>query len=703
MLNLQRSCLPFLLLASSCASGPYPEAHRSDVVEDYHGTAVADPYRWLEDPDSDQTRAWIEDQNGLTRTHLESIEAREFIAKRVEELWTYEAIGVPTRHGDWYYSTYNDGSMSQAQIVRSRTPGGPRELVLDPGTFSEDGTVSLGGTSYSHSGRYLAYGKSDGGSDWRVWHVMDLETGEELPDMVDWSRFSTPSWAADDSGFYYSRYPETEDRLTAPALNQTVWFHRLGTDQADDILVHEDPENPQRGFGAIATKDGRWLLMYVREGTARKNRLWFKDLRDPDADWNRRFDAFDAQYMPVANQEGRFWIQTDLDAPLGRVISVDATSADSPIVEVVAQATSVLNSATYVGDRLFLTYLEDAITRVRMASPDGEDLGALELPMLGTAWGFRGEIGGEETFFGIGGYTSPTTAWRLPLDTMEASMVSRPNIPFASDDYETVQEFYTSKDGTRIPLFITRKKGTEMDGDRPTLLYGYGGFNVSMVPFFSSATAAWLDLGGVYAVACLRGGGEYGREWHQAGTLARKQNVFDDFIAAAEALIDMGYTRAGRLAIQGGSNGGLLVGACLNQRPDLFAAGLPAVGVMDMLRYHLFTIGAAWASDYGRSDDPDMFPHLLAYSPYHNVQEGGVYPAVLVTTGDHDDRVVPAHSYKYAAALQHAQGGDAPILIRIETRAGHGAGKSREQSILEIADRWAFLVEHLGMELDGDQ
>lgn len=703
MLNLQRSFLPFLLLASSCASGPYPEAHRSDVVEDYHGTAVADPYRWLEDPDSDQTRAWIEDQNGLTRTHLESIEAREFIAKRVEELWTYEAIGVPTRHGDWYYSTYNDGSMSQAQIVRSRTPGGPRELVLDPGTFSEDGTVSLGGTSYSHSGRYLAYGKSDGGSDWRAWHVKDLETGKDLPDMVDWSRFSTPSWAADDSGFYYSRYPETEDRLTAPALNQTVWFHRLGTDQADDILVHEDPENPQRGFGAIATKDGRWLLMYVREGTARKNRLWFKDLQDPAADWNRRFDAFDAQYMPVANREGRFWIQTDLDAPLGRVISVDATRGDSPLVEVVAQARSVLNSATYVGDRLFLTYLEDAITRVRMASPDGEDLGALELPMLGTAWGFRGEIGGEETFFGIGGYTSPTTAWRLPLDTMEASMVSRPNIPFASDDYETVQEFYTSKDGTRIPLFITRKKGTEMDGNRPTLLYGYGGFNVSMVPFFSSATAAWLDLGGVYAVACLRGGGEYGREWHQAGTLARKQNVFDDFIAAAEALIDMGYTRAGRLAIQGGSNGGLLVGACLNQRPDLFAAGLPAVGVMDMLRYHLFTIGAAWASDYGRSDDPDMFPHLLAYSPYHNVREGGVYPAVLVTTGDHDDRVVPAHSYKYAAALQHAQGGEAPILIRIETRAGHGAGKSREQSILEIADRWAFLVEHLGMELDGDQ
>ncbi|MEM1449180.1 MAG: prolyl oligopeptidase family serine peptidase [Planctomycetota bacterium] len=681
-------------------SGPYPATPRVGVVDEYHGTVVADPYRWLEDPDSAETRAWIEAQNEVTRAHLEEIDGRAAIAEQVAALWTYERFGTPSKHGDWYYFSYDDGTLNQPQIVRSRALGEPHEVVLDPNTFSEDGTVSLGGMSYSHDGRYLAYGTSDGGSDWRLWRIRDLKTGEDLPDLIDWARFSSPSWAADDSGFYYGRYPETDERLTAPALNQAVYFHTLGQNQSEDALIHEDPEHPERGFSAFTSRDGRWLMMWVREGTARKNRLWFKDLAaGPRSPWNKRFDDFDAQYVPLGNVGSIVWLRTDLDAPMGRVVTVDASIPKAPLIEIVPEADAVLSAASYVGDRLFLTYLEDALTRVRTVDPSGNALGDVELPGVGTASGFGGEIGDEETFFGFSAYTSPTSTYRFDVATGAVTLVQRPRVPFDSDAYETEQIFFSSKDGTRVPMFLTYRKGLERDGSHPTLLYGYGGFNISMRPGFSPANAAWLDMGGVYAVACLRGGGEYGREWHQAGTKERKQNVFDDFIAAAEHLVDTGVTRPERLGIFGGSNGGLLVGACVNQRPDLYGAAIPAVGVMDMLRYHRFTIGAAWASDYGRSDDPEMFPYLYAYSPYHNATPGTSYPAIMVTTADHDDRVVPAHSFKYASAMQFAQAGDEPVLIRIDTRAGHGAGKSRQQSIEEVADRWAFFAHHLGLEV----
>ena len=683
---------------AEAAPPPPPVTERVGVVDDYGETVVADPYRWLEDPDSAETRAWIDAQNAVTRAHLDAAPGRDVIEANVRELWTYESYGTPSEHGGWYYFTYDDGTMSQSQLVRSRTPGGERELVLDPNTFSEDGTVSLGGLSFSRSGRYLAYGTSDGGSDWRLWRVRDLETGRDLPDVIDWSRFSSPAWSADDSGFYYGRYPETDERLTARAVFQSVHYHALGTDQSEDVLVHEDPENPERGFAALPSRDGRWLVLYVREGTARKNRLWFKDLsQGPDAPWNRRFDAFDAQYTPLGNVGSTFWIQTDAGAPLGRVVTVDAADPEAPLVEVVPERESVLTSASYVGDRLVLTYLEDAISRVRTATPTGRPLDDVRLPGVGTASGFDGEIGDDETFFSFSTFTTPLSTYRLDLTTGRVERVRRPRVPFDSDAFVTDRLFYRSADGTRVPLFVTRREGTQRDGTNPTLLYGYGGFNIAMRPRYSPAVAAWLELGGTYAVACLRGGGEYGREWHLAGTRERKQNVFDDFVAAAEFLVAERWTDRDHLAIAGGSNGGLLVGACVNQRPDLFAAAIPAVGVMDMLRYHRFTIGAAWASDYGRSDDPEMFPHLLAYSPYHNATPGTDYPAVLVTTADHDDRVVPAHSYKYAAAMQYAQSGDAPILIRIDTRAGHGAGRSREQEIDETVDRWAFLAQHLGM------
>ena len=703
-----------LALLAETAGVVYPETPRGEVVDDYHGTPVADPYRWLEQVDSEETRTWIEAQNELTESILAAIPEREAIRQRVDALWTYERYGLPTKEGGWYYMTYDDGAMSQPQIVRVPAMGRRgHDVVLDPNTFSEDGTVSLGGTSWSRGGRYLAYGLSDGGSDWRTWRVRDLERGEDLEDVIEWSRFSTPTWNPDDSGFWYGRYPQPpagENKLLAAAGAQSVWYHRLGTPQGEDVLVHEDPDNPMRAFGMVVTDDDRFLVMIVREGTQRMNRLWVRELAAGDeAPWIRVFDDFDAQYYPLGNDGWNFYIRTDKDAPKGRIVRVDCSRPanplegplENPLEEVVGEGEHALTSAAMIGGRLIVHYLVDALSEVRLFEQGGQEVGRVPLPGPGTARGFGGRQTDHETFFSFGSYTTPSATYRLDPHSGEVSVVWRPRVPFDPAAYETRQVFYESADGTPIPLFVTQHRDLDPALPRPTLLYGYGGFNIPMRPGFSPAVAAWLELGGTYAVACLRGGGEYGREWHLAGTKERKQNVFDDFIAAAEHLLSEGVTTPAQLAILGGSNGGLLVGACLNQRPELFGAALPAVGVMDMLRYHLFTIGRAWASDYGRSDDPEMFPHLLAYSPYQNVREGATYPATLITTADHDDRVVPCHSFKYAAALQHAQAGEDPLLIRIETRAGHGAGKSREQAVAEVADRWAFLVAQLGMEIDG--
>ena len=547
----------------------------------------------------------------------------------------------------------------------------------------------------------MAYGQSDGGSDWRTWRVRDLETGLDLPlDVIEWSRFSNPTWDRQDAGFYYGRYSAIADRLTAEAGLQRIWYHRLGSSQSEDVLIYEDPEHPDRMQSVSLTDDGRFLLLFGSEGTAPRNRLHSKDLEaGPDAPWIPVFDDFDAQYTPLGNEGWTFWIKTDKDAPLGRVVKVDCSRPGNPLQDVVPEGQHVLSSGSLIGGRLYLSYLAHARSTVLVYDRDGSPVGPLALPGLGSASGFRGRQQDTETFFRFSSFATPPSIYRVDVATAEVSLVRRAHVPFDAEAFEVHQYFYPSRDGTRIPIFVTHKRGLELDGTHPTLLTGYGGFNISVRPRFSTQAASWLSLGGIYAVACLRGGGEYGRPWHEAGTLQRKQNVFDDFIAAAEWLTNAGYTRPSKLAILGGSNGGLLVGATLNQRPDLFGAALPAVGVMDMLRYHTFTIGKAWASDYGRSDDPHLFPTLLAYSPVHNAIVGTRYPATLITTADHDDRVVPAHSYKYAAALQHAQAGSAPILIRIETRAGHGAGKSREQAINEVADRWAFLVEHLHMEL----
>ncbi len=683
---------------SSTAISRAPEPPRAEVVDFYHGMAVEDPYRPLEDTDAPQTRAWIEAENARTQAWIAEVPERAALHARLTELFAYERYGIPEEHGGAYYFTYNDGKMEQNILCRVPSLQGAQEVVLDPNRLSADGTVSLGGTSYSKDGRYLAYGLSDGGSDWRSWRVLDLSSGTELPERLEWIKFTQPAWTHDGAGFFYSRFPEVDDKLESSNKGQSIYYHRVGTEQAEDVLAYDDPEHPRRFYWPIVTDDGRFLLLGIAESSGEENRLYIRELSAQSDEWIRLFDEPDAQYAPITNEGWLLWLETTKDAPNGRVVKVDARAPGGPLVEVIPERPAVLRGVSRVGDRLFATYIEDAHDVVRAFDLQGGELGTIELPGAGTVSGFRGEPDDVETFYAYSDATTTPTIWRYDLATATAGPFKAPVTAFDPAPYQTRQVFYRSKDGTRIPMWITSRKGIALgSGGQPTLLYGYGGFNSSLTPSYSPATAMWLEMGGVWAVANLRGGGEYGRAWHEAGTREHKQNVFDDFIAAGEYLVAEGYTRPEKLAILGGSNGGLLVGACSNQRPDLFAAALPAVGVMDMLRYHLFTAGWAWASDYGTSDDPQLFPVLHAYSPLHNVKPGTHYPATFITTGDHDDRVVPGHSFKYAAALQAAQGGDAPILIRIETRAGHGAGKSLTQTLEETADRYAFLLRTLQM------
>jgi len=709
MSPLRAALLASPLLAIACA-GPgahplYPLAPRGEVVDDYHGTLVPDPYRWLESSETPQVRRWIDAQNRLTRAHLDAIPGRDAVRTVLERLSAVERYGMPSQHGRRYYFSYNDGVMGQAQLVRAETPGADIadcHVILDPNTWSDDGTISLGGTSFSPSGRYLAYGQSDGGSDWRTWRVRDLDTGRDLPDVIQWSRFSRPSWKHDDSGFYYLRFPESDNRLIEKDLRPSLYYHGLGTLQEEDVLTYEDPRNLDRSFGISVTEDdGRFEVLFQRRGTTRKNWLWFRETASgASGEWVRTFDAFDATYLPLGNDGWDFWIWTDKGAPRGRIVKVDCSAPGNEWSEVVPEREHTLTSAAMIGGRLVCHYLVDARSEVVVFETGGATVEKLELPGAGSVSGLSGRQRKAETFLTYSSFAAPGITYRYDVQASQLEEVRRASLDVDVDRYVAKQVFFESRDGTRVPLFIVHARGVALDGSNPTLLYGYGGFNIAMRPRFSPYGTAWLELGGVYAVCCMRGGGEYGREWYRAGTLDRKQNVFDDFIGAAEHLVELGYTSPGRIAIQGGSNGGLLVGACVNQRPDLYGAALPAVGVMDMLRYHEWTIGVAWASDYGLSSDPEMFPHLLAYSPVHNATPGTEYPAVLVTTGDHDDRVVPYHSFKYAAAMQHAQAGEAPVLIRIETRAGHGAGKSREQRVEEMTDQFSFLIQHLGVEVD---
>jgi len=680
----------------------YPHARRADQTDDYHGTIVADPYRWLEDPDSPETRAWIEAENALTFDFLAQIPAREAIQTRMTALWDYERYGMPYLQGGRYFYGRNDGLQPQSVLYVSETLDGEPRVLLDPNTLSPDGTVALAGYAISEDGRHMAYGLATAGSDWNEWRVRDVDTGEDRADVLRWVKFSGASWAKDGSGFYYSRYaaPAPGEELQQTNYYQKLYFHALGTPQEADVLVYERPDEKEWSFGGHVSEDGAYLLISIGQGTERKNRLYYKSLVEPDAPVVALLDEFDASYGFLGREGTQFWLETDNHAPRGRVVAVDiADPAPARWREVIPEAEETLQGVSLVGERFFASYLKDAHTLVKVFGLDGTLEREVALPGLGSAGGFGGKRHYTETFYAYTSFTVPTTLYRYDIPAGTSAVYRRPQVAFDPSDYETRQVFYESKDGTRIPLFLTHKKGLTLDGQNPTYLYGYGGFDISLTPSFSPGQIVWLEMGGVLAVANLRGGGEYGKAWHDAGRRHNKQNVFDDFIAAAEWLVAGGYTSTPKLAIGGGSNGGLLVGACLTQRPDLFGACLPAVGVLDMLRFHKFTIGWGWVPDYGSADVPEDFPVLHAYSPLHNLEPGTTYPATLVTTGDHDDRVVPAHSFKFAAALQAAQGGDAPTLIRIETRAGHGAGKPTAKVIEEAADRWAFLVKVLGMEV----
>src|SRR2546426_4177152 len=682
----------------------YPAARKSDVVDDYHGTRVPDPYRWLEDPDSPESRAWIEAQNRLTAAYVAEIPARRAIRERLTKLWNYPKYGTPFRKARRYFFFKNDGLQNQSVLYKQASLTADPETLLDPNLLSEDGTVALSTLAVSDDARLLAFGTSASGSDWEEFRVRDIARGRDLSDHLQWVKFSGASWTSDGAGFFYSRYPEPVDKaLTDVNRFQRLYYHRVGTDQAQDVLVYERPDQPDWGMNAEVTDDGRYAVLNVWLGTDRRNRVYYLDLKDAKrpqvtGEVVQLLDAFDASYAFVGNDGPVFYFLTDLDAPRKRVIAIDTRHPErARWREIIPQGSDVLDGVQIIHDTFVANYMHDASSRLRLFALDGRFVKDLPLPTLGSIGGISGERKDDEMFYAFTSFLYPTTIFRYDFKSGVTSVFKAPAIDFDPSGYETKQLFYTSRDGTRVPMFITHRKGLRLDGSNPTYLYGYGGFNISLTPSLSVAMLAWLEMGGVYAVPNLRGGGEYGEEWHQAGMHDKKQNVFDDFIAAAEYLIAQGYTSPAKLAIAGGSNGGLLVGAVITQRPELFGAALPAVGVMDMLRFHKFTIGWAWVTDYGSADSAAQFPYLYKYSPLHNIRAGTRYSATLVTTADHDDRVVPGHSFKFTAALQAAQAGPQPVLIEIETKAGHGAGKPTSKLIEEQADRFAFLVRNLGM------
>ena len=680
----------------------YPVAHKADVSDDYHGTKVDDPYRWLEDDHAPETKAWVEAENKVTESYLAAIPQRGAIRTRLKTLWNYERIGIPFEMGGkWFYSR-NSGLQNQAVLHVADTLGGESRVLLDPNTLSPDGTVSLSSYSPSENGKLLAYALSTGGSDWEEIRVRDIATGKDLDDRVQWVKFSGLSWLKDGSGFFYSRFDEPKEGMALTGKNefQKLCFHRIGTPQSADTLVYERKDHAEWGFSGYVTEDGRYLVVSVSEGSQPENRLFYKDLQSPDSVMVELLPEANASYNFIDNDGSVFFIRTDLDAPRGRVIAIDLKQPQRENwKELIPQSPKdLLEDVSSVGGQLICTWLRDAKNAVTCHAFSGGQLREIALPGIGSVGGFDGRRKDTRTFYAFTSFTEPGAIYEFDLSTGESKLWKKPTVGFDSAAYETRQTFYKSKDGTRIPMFIVAKRGVELNGQNPTLLYGYGGFNISLTPGFAVPRAVWLEMGGVLAIANLRGGGEYGREWHQAGVRVRKQNSFDDFIRAGEWLIANGYTSKEKLAIQGGSNGGLLVGACMTQRPELFAAALPDVGVMDMLRFDRFTIGWAWRSDYGSSASPEEFKTLFAYSPYHRLKPGVRYPATLITTADHDDRVVPAHSFKFAARLQEYQAKNGPpVLIRIETKAGHGAGRALNKTIEMVADQWAFLAKTLGM------
>ncbi len=712
---MRRSAIALVLFAATSCSGPKTlsdsspdpvpptpaETLKAGATDTFFGTEVADPFRWLEDDvrESAAVADWVEAQNAVTFAYLEALPRRDAIAARLTEMWSYRRFGTPAKHGDHYYRWENDGLQPQSVMYRSDEPLGQPSVVIDPNTWSEEGTSAYAGGEFSKDGRLLAYGISDAGSDWSTWRVLDLASMTHVGGELEWIKFSGAAWLPDGSGFFYARYdaPAEGDAFQAANLNQQIFLHRTGTEQSEDRLIYARPDHPTWSFAPILTEDGRWMVVHVWE-SGTPNLVHVLDLQDIGSDAIELVAEFTDSYSCLGGEGTRLWFETNADAPRGSVVTVDiAEDRTATWTTVVPEGADTLQSARLVGNRIVAQYMSDASTRVRLFEPDGSNLTEVALPGIGTADGFGGKLDSTETFFSFQSFATPPGIYRYDFESGATELLGEPELPFDAGKYTVSQVFYESEDGTSVPMFLAHAGDLDLDRPHPTLLYGYGGFNISLTPSFSVARLAWMEMGGVFAMPNLRGGGEYGEDWHKAGTKLSKQNVFDDFISAAEYLIAEGWTTPGQLGIQGGSNGGLLVGACMIQRPDLFGACLPAVGVMDMLRFHLFTAGRYWVYDYGDVNIEGEFRALYAYSPYHNLEDGVCYPPTMVTTADTDDRVVPGHSFKFAARLQEAQGCDNPTLIRIETSAGHGAGKPITKTIEETADAWAFLAQHLGL------
>ena len=686
----------------------YPESKKISHTDEYFGTKVPDPFQWLENDvrESDEVREWVTQQSAFTADYLADLPFREVIESRITKLWNYEKFGTPSLEGGRYYFSKNDGLQNQSVLYRmdSLYEEEPT-VVLDPNKWSDDGTAALSGAELSSDGKYIVYATAVAGSDWSEWKVMEIESGKILDDLIEWTKFSGVSFMPDDKGFIYTRFPEPEEGQDFQSLNKNnrVYYHKIGTSQADDVLVYEDNDNPDWGFAPEISEDGKYMVITVWKGTDDRYQVYFKELKDSElnleSDFTTLIGNFDNEYSFIGNQGSNFFFKTNLNAPNGCVMSVDVAGDDFNWQVVVPESKDALSGVSFINNSLVCSYLPDAKSGIKIYGLDGSFVRDVELPGIGTASGFGGKQDQRETFYSFSSFATPPSTYRYDMQTGESTLFRQAEVDFNPDDYVVQQVFYESKDGTRVPMFICHAKGVELDGTNPTLLYGYGGFNISLTPSFSVTRLQWMEMGGVFALANLRGGGEYGKAWHKAGTKTTKQNVFDDFIAAAEYLIENKYTSAENLGIQGGSNGGLLVGACMTQRPDLFGACLPAVGVMDMLKFQNWTAGRYWVDDYGSSAaSAEEFEALYKYSPYHNLKDGVSYPPTLVTTADTDDRVVPGHSFKFAARLQEAHEGSNPVLIRIEVSAGHGAGKPTSKRIEETADQWAFLVKHLGMK-----
>ncbi|MBU2652201.1 MAG: prolyl oligopeptidase family serine peptidase [Bacteroidetes bacterium] len=698
------SIAAIMMIFTGCQEGAkkinYPVTEKVQQIDNYFGVDVEDPYRWLEDDNSEQTLAWVQAQNQVTGEYLSQIPFREKIREKLTKMWDYPKFGLPYREGKYYFFSKNDGLQNQSIVYIQEGLDGEPRVILDPNKLSEDGTVAYAGSSVSHDGKYMAYKIARGGSDWNEIFIKDIETGDILDDHIEWVKFSGISWKGD--GFFYSAYdkPVEGEELSNKNEYHKVFYHKVGTPQSEDELIYENKDFPLRNYYVGTTEDERFLLMYEVESTS-GNALYFKELDKKGSGFVKIADGFDHDFGIIDNIGDLFLMVTNFEAPKQRVVMVNS---HNPAMEnwktIIPEKEEVLSSVTLAGGMMVAEYMKDANSKVEIYTPQGEFVRELELPTLGTLAGFSSKPEDDIAFYGFTSFTYPATIFKYNIKDNTTEVFREPGIEFNGEDYTVEQVFYNSKDGTKVPMFIVYKKGLVMDGNNPALLYGYGGFNISETPDFSVSRLIFLENGGIFVVANIRGGGEYGEEWHKAGTKLQKQNVFDDFIAAAEYLIDKKYTSSEKLAIMGGSNGGLLVGACMTQRPDLFKVALPIVGVLDMLRYHTFTIGWAWASDYGTSEeDSTMFRYLLGYSPLHNIKEGVSYPATLAFTADHDDRVVPAHSFKFMATLQEKNDGHNPVLIRIETKAGHGAGKPTSKRIEEATDMWSFVFFNLGMKL----